>query len=378
MSGRAAWLFSPTEDLVAFAAPVLLPLFCCVAASLTGALDRPVGPLTWLGLVVFVDVAHVYATIYRVYAVPGEVQRRPWLYLGLPTLCYALGVAFYAAGPLRFWRVLAYLAVFHFVRQQYGWLRMSSRRDRDLPRPGPGYARLFGWLGARGERWLDGAAIYAATVYPLLWWHLHLPRRFHWFVDGDFAAVLPPWLLPLGAALWAGLLLLWALRALAQAMTGGGVNLAKVLVLGGTYLTWYCGICLWDSDLAFTMTNVLAHGVPYLVVVFRYDQRRRASVVRSEAERRSSPDTPRPAGWLAPLAFYAPLALIAFAEEGVWDRLVWHEHGGLFPLAPVAAGSWLPLLVPLLALPQAAHYALDAWIWRAGPQNPDLAKNLGL
>jgi hypothetical protein len=33
--------------------------------------------------------------------------------------------------------------------------------------------------------------------------------------------------------------------------------------------------------------------------------------------------------------------------------------------------------VPLLALPQATHYLLDAWIWRV-KGNPELARRLGL
>ena len=35
----------------------------------------------------------------------------------------------YLIGPLVFWRVLAYLAVFHFVRQQYGFMAVYARGD---------------------------------------------------------------------------------------------------------------------------------------------------------------------------------------------------------------------------------------------------------
>ena len=65
-----------------------------------------------------------------------------------------------------FWRCLAYLAAFHFVRQQYGFMMLYGRRERQ-------------------RRWIDQAAIYAATLYPLAWWHLH-PRHFDWFIAGDF------------------------------------------------------------------------------------------------------------------------------------------------------------------------------------------------
>ena len=38
----------------------------------------------------------------------------------------------------------------------------------------------------------------------------------------------------------------------------------------------------------------------------------------------------------------------------------------------------LALLVPLLALPQATHYLLDAWIWKVRPGNETAAEAMGL
>ena len=52
-----------------------------------------------------------------------------------------------------FWRALAYLAVFHFIRQQYGWVMLY---------------RVRGGERGRAGRWLDGATVYAATLYPLI------------------------------------------------------------------------------------------------------------------------------------------------------------------------------------------------------------------
>ena len=77
--------------------------------------------------------------------------------------------------------------------------------------------------------------------------------------------------------------------------------------------------------------------------------------------------------------FLAPLVLLALLEEWGWDRLVWHENGALFPGAALDAGPLLlSLLVPLLALPQATHYLLDAWIWKVKPENRAAASAVGL
>jgi hypothetical protein len=42
-----------------------------------------------------------------------------------------LGVALYSEGELTFWKVLAFVAVFHFVRQQYGWVALYRRKLRE-------------------------------------------------------------------------------------------------------------------------------------------------------------------------------------------------------------------------------------------------------
>jgi hypothetical protein len=79
-------------------------------------------------------------------------------------------------------------------------------------------------------------------------------------------------------------------------------------------------------------------------------------------------------------AYYGVLAVLAFTEEALWDRLVWHDHPQLFgDSAPgfTADSVVAAIVVALLTVPQATHYLLDRWIWRVGPDNPALAHQLG-
>lgn len=368
---RAAWLFSPREDLLAFLLPTLLAVSLVLLAG-GPDLQAPLGPLGWLLAVVFVDVAHVWATIYRVYTVPGEVRRRPWLYLGMPAVAYGLGVALYSLSALTFWRALASLAVYHFVRQQYGWIALSARRA-----PAP--------RGARLDRGLDMAAVYIGTLYPIVYWHAHLPRRFHWFVPQDFFLSAPRWLEQVFFVAWLLIGAAWLLRQGQRIVHERSVPVAKLLVMVSTWLSWYLGIVQYNSDFVFSVCNVLPHGVPYFVLLYRYRQRERraretAPAAAEAASAAVDAAAPRPRfSLLDLLLFLLPLVALAFAEEGLWDRLVWHDHAMFFPLPEVYPPAWLlVLLVPLLSLPQSAHYLLDAWIWRVGPQNPDLRRHLGL
>lgn len=347
MSRRGyTWLFSQRIDLLVFggSAAVALALLPIGAALGVGD-DSP--EWAWVPAILLIDVAHVWATGFRVYLDPGALRRRPWLYALVPLLGWALGVALYSESPAYFWRALAYAAVFHFVRQQYGWVALYRAKAGE----GPG-------LG----RWIDTLAIYAATVYPLIYWHANLPRRFWWFLPGDFA-VVPAWIGAAAAPLYWALMIAYAARS-AHAWSRGRGNPGKDLIVVTTALCWYVGIVALDSDYAFTVTNVIIHGVPYFALVYVYARAR---------ERQGE------GGGLGlvrrgPYVFFATLWLVAYLEELCWDRALWHERGYLFGGAWHLPG-WELYLVPLLALPQITHYTLDAFIWRRR-SNPELGQLL--
>ncbi|MCG3134878.1 MAG: hypothetical protein HMLKMBBP_02286 [Planctomycetes bacterium] len=354
---RDGWVFSRRADLVVFGGPV------AAAAAITWGHERwgsgdALPPWLFLLLVVACDVGHVWATLFRTYLDPAERGRRGGMLTAVPVLCFVAGALLWQAdGGRLFWRVLAYLAAFHFVRQQVGWMAYAARRAGEE---------------SALDRRLDRAAIYAATVAPLVWWHANLPRRFRWFVDGDFAAGLPPWCGD--AAMWAhgAVLAAWAIRQAHLAAARRGANRAKWLVLGSTWLTWVGGIVLLDSDVAFTASNVLAHGVPYMWLVHRWGAERWA---------RSEDDLPRSSAIVRSLpALVGFVALVAWIEEAAWDAAVWHDHRSLFPIAALDTPGWaMGIVVPLLAVPQAVHYVLDAWIWRTrGTENPGLRDALGM
>jgi hypothetical protein len=232
------------------------------------------------------------------------------------------------------------------------------------------YAARQGGERDRRRIALDKAAVYASTLFPLVWWHAHLPRSLVWFVPGDFAPGLSREV-ALAAGVLHGLILgTWLSLFVADAVRGRGVNRARLLVLGTTWLAWVGGIVLLESDLAFTASNVLLHGVPYLVVVRRWGERRFAGEPGAVAA------LFRP-GRAA--VYVALLVGAAFLEEGLWDRLVWHDHAGLFPVPALdLSPALVSVAVALLAVPQASHYVLDAVLWRTGPANPGLAEHLGI
>ncbi|MFL5355517.1 hypothetical protein [Archangium sp.] len=346
-----AWLFGRGVDLAVFAGSALVSVGLMLAAPALGLAGET--PLwAWVLLVVCVDVAHVWSTLFRTYLDGDEPRRRPGLYIGAPLAAYVLGVLAYLVSPGAFWRLFAYSALFHFVRQQYGWVSLYGRKAR----------------ASDTERRLDAAAVYAATLGPVVWWHANLPRGFWWFVENDFLPGLPGWV-GTGALVLQGLVLTaWVGFQVSRAVRGEGLQAGKVLLVLATWGTWCGGIVLARDDFAFTVTNVVLHGVPYFALLWRYTRGRFAEGGY---------------GWLRPLvrvglpAFVLVLVALAFGEEALWDWLVWHERPSLFGEGvPALPPDVLALVVPLLALPQATHYLLDAFIWKPG-REPALLTRLG-
>lgn len=341
------WLGSPPFDAVFLQLPpfVALLIVALLPPSLRDGSELPLA--AWVLVVLMVDVAHVYSTLFRTYFNRTRMARQRTLYLLVPLICYAVGVALYAAGALTFWRVLAYVAVWHFIRQQYGFMRLYSRREESSP----------------GARRIDALAIYAAALYPILHWHLSPGRQFSWFMSGDFLQWEAP---AIRQALgWCYLLILvvYAGKELLFLRRSGTFNLPKNGILLGTALSWYFGIVYFNGDLAFTMLNVLSHGIPYMALIW----------LTARREGRGDPSG-RAGGLILKrygiFFFLGIILLLAFVEEGLWDRWVWHEHSGFFSLfnSIPASGidSWLVWIVPLLSLPQTTHYVLDGFIWRRG------------
>ncbi len=336
------WLFSRNLDLTVFLGSALLSLFLLVVGWKFGILNGESPEWTWVSAVLFIDVAHVWSTSFRVYFDKEEFKRRIWLYILVPIFGYAIGVALYSEGHLVFWKSLAALAVFHFVRQQYGWVALYRRKLRETEN--------WTW-------WIDAAAIYMATVYPLAYWMTSLPRNFEWFVKDDFVsipAVVEPVLFPI----YLISLTFYFGKSVYLYLTRGFLNIGKDIVVATTAICWYAGIVLFNSDYAFTVTNVIIHGVPYFALIYIYARFRRETV--GPVYRTLSHN------WLI---FLATLWALAYIEELFWHRGVWHEKEWLF------GPGWelenvKTYLVPLLALPQLTHYALDGFIWRR-KNNPD-------
>ena len=291
---------------------------------------------TWLLLIVFVDVAHVYSTLFKTYFVKGELQKRKLLYFGIPVISWVLGIALFQFGSLTFWSVLALIAVFHFIRQQYGFMRIYARFEPN------------NW-----SKRIDEVAVYAATIYPMLYW-FKTPRAFSWFVDNEFEWFknLPDYVSFI-TVLYVIILTAWGTKTIVEAFKNKSLNIPKTALISGTFFSWYFGIVYFNNDLLFTFLNVVSHGIPYIALVY----------IR-EIEQKGNHQL----NWMKIFKSFSGIFLFvgiilcfALLEEFLWETLVWNEH---FSLDLTVSEHLLQFLVPFLVVPQLTHYLLDGFIWR--------------
>ncbi|MCE3077050.1 hypothetical protein [Chryseobacterium gwangjuense] len=320
---------------------ILLPPFLILGIILlfqkqVQGLENHFSFYTWLFLIVFVDVAHVYSTLFKTYFVKEEVNKRRLLYYGIPILSWVLGLFFYQFGSLVFWSVLALIAVFHFIRQQYGFMRIYARFEPNN-------------LSKR----IDEVAVYSATIFPMLYW-FKTPRAFTWFVENEFHWLqnLPDYV-PLITVLYFVILIIWGIKTAFEIFKTRQWNIPKIALIAGTYLSWYFGIVYFNNDLLFTFLNVVSHGVPYIALIYiREIKQKKKTELNTLSIFQSS---------FGIFLFIAIILAFAFFEEFLWEVLVWNEH---FSLNLSLSKNWFQFLIPLLVVPQLTHYLLDGFIWK--------------
>lgn len=340
------WLGKAWTDIVF----ILLPPFgCLLFIALFPSLfqnNNNIPDAWWVILILLVDVAHVYSTLYRTYFDKNYLQQERSLLLTIPFVAFIAGVLLYTINDMLFWRLLAYLAVFHFIRQQYGFMRLYSRKEH-----APAWCKR-----------IDTFTIYYATIYPLLYWHFTGQKNFNWFVENDFYYLSASNLLTCFKWLYYILLLIYFIKECWLAQATKTINFPRIAVIAGTIASWYFGIVYFNGDMAFTLLNVISHGIPYMALMWLYGKRNYSTSARAGKLLRYVFST------YGILLFLGIIFLLAYIEEGLWDLTLWKEHASLFSIFRQTnvsfSQTWLQFLVPLLALPQITHYVIDGFIWR--------------
>ena len=173
-------------------------------------MQREVPLWIWVVFILGIDVSHVWSTLFRTYLDKDEFKRHQYILTYTPVICFIMVFAVVNYSTGLFWRLLAYFALFHFIKQQYGFLALYKARA--------GHFGIKKWLS---DKWV----IYMSMIYPVLFWHLKSDRNFSWFETGDFVN----------------------LKTLMQQIPGFSTHLLDQVLMVANVLYWLV-LCAWLAE----------------------------------------------------------------------------------------------------------------------------------
>jgi len=372
---NSQWLISRRADLLFIFFPISIVWLICGLLP-ESIIYQPLSLWVWVLIVLGIDVSHVWSTLFRTYLNREEYEnhRGILIFLPLALFCILLILSLYSHSV--FWRILAYVALIHFIKQQIGFTvfyNVKYYRAHKHPK------RIF-------LEKLDKKIIYLATCYPVFYWHLNDDRMFSWFAENDFFS-FRNYLESFGLGaefimnsnhlmnfLYGAAMILYFLYQIYTARKYSFlIPWGKLFWVMGTAVNWYLGIVHYNSDLIFTLTNVVAHGLPYFVLIYYYQIQK----IRLKSYSHHKQKTNLNKSKVLILVVSIPLFL-AFFEEYLWDLLVYRENNLFFewflhyPFAFINNYFWTSLFLATLSLPQVTHYILDGILWKNNKKNPYL------
>lgn len=360
-----SWLFSKATDLLLLGLPVWFCWAVCFVLP-THLMDQEIPLWVWVVVVLGIDVGHVWSTIFRTYLDKDEIQHHKRILSIAPFVGFAVCFAVAYISVDWFWTMLAYLALYHFIKQQYGFMKL--------------YIAKYGRVSFK-KYISDEFTIYWSMLCPVLFWHFSDDRDFNWFVTGDFFNIEIIFtesnralIYLLFIVIYFGVLAFWLIEEVwFYIKNHKKLPIGKWLWVITTALNWFLGIVYFNSDLAFTLTNVVAHGIPYFVLLLVYVQKKNKISAGNSLSR-----------WGIKYGFIVigSVLVLAFFEEYLWDMLLYGDHYAFFesairyPFELLESPLAQALALGLLSLPQVTHYILDGYIWKANKNNPYLKSTL--
>ncbi len=275
-----------------------------------------------------VDGSHVYSTLLVSYSDPEMFRKLKPILIAVPLSIFALAFVSHFSGYRSYFIIfLAYLAVIHFIRQEFGWMKLATRLDPSCPR----------WLAR-----LDIFSSYAMTILPMLWF-LRNSGPAHWYEKGDMVAV-PDIIGNTALNLYLPVVFVFLAGNIWHSYKTKTINSTKFLVAINTFFGWYMAKIHVQNAYIAVWLLIFHHGFPYYFLVFKTER------ITATGWRARLGPLRVPAMYLTCVAlfgavFYFP-QLIGSPQE---LKSIPHLKSAIYAFA---------------VFPQASHFILDAYIWK--------------
>ncbi len=271
----------------------------------------------------FLDVPHAVASFYQVYK-PNNRKNFQMLQLLIPIIIVALIFPFVLLSKSLAYSIVTYFNIFHFIRQQYGWIRFSQNKSN---------LQL-----TAVQSFFDKLIIYVLTLVPVIMLHVGAQSQKQttdWMFENDLFIISSQstyifldiffWFIVLSYTAFQIKLIYYGLR----------YPLGKLVILISTGLAWYGGlICLQNSEQTLMLDGL--HVVPYIVLVYLFNRNKGKAL------------------------YYIPLLSVGLA----WALLFLHYDKS----DSIGAAVVISVLISVAI----SHYVFDGFVWKTKSANADL------
>lgn len=323
-------IFSQKMDVVAFCSfiPIYGLYFLLQALGITLPENMPAEffILGWT----LVDGSHVYSTFYVSYIDKGVKEKLKLHLIFIPLLIYltAFGLT-YAGSQASFITILAYAAGIHFIRQEFGWMKIATRLDKAAPT----------WLN-----WIDKFTVYGMTIFPIVYFFRASNDGF-WYQKGDIF-LFPDTFSNIVIMFFWPTVIVFLVANLYHTFKTKVFNLTKFLVFINTFFGWYVAKVVVGNPYLAVWLVIFHHGLPYYLIIFKTERVSQNLPILKSLEKLKYP-----AMYLSCAGFF----LIWYSFHWEWDFI-----SSMKKAAPILSAA----IYASAVTPQFTHFILDGFIWK--------------
>ena len=328
---HSGWVFSKNWDLAVFLLPLIIGFLFYFSDV---AISRTPSKIFILAILFhyLADAGHVLVTGVPVLGdatIRKKLGMKVWL---IPILVVFISVSLFMWNPFIFIRVLAFLAAFHIVMQQFGFLRISQGKFKVGERISE----------TKKSGLFETGLFFNLFFFPLYFWLSGNSNiELAWFVHKDLGAPITWAYFGFVHHLHLFLVVFYFGWQLIPLLKKSKVNWGKFLLTSTSWIWFYSGLVLAKNPSLFWATLFLTHGFGYILFVKVYWQQ--------AASRNYQP----PSWWKKNNILTTIGYLVAVTILGA----TWAKSSELT--------SFYRILIPLSWAPLITHYVLDGLIWKS-------------
>lgn len=299
--------------------------------------------------VLLIDWAHIFAQWHRIYYNPLESRLAKWIYPASYLALIPLVALYVHYVDLRHLDVLlVYFVIYHFIKQQFGFIRIYSKIDgRKTP------------LESRAET----AFIYLSMWTPVIYWHINFPKKdFYWsvnflklpYIESIFYLVATLYALSAGFYVW---------TELRRWKKNSVINIPKNLAVLAGALGWGSISLFPEISVLIMFTVVLTHDVSYTALVWMM-ARRDHKITYKKVKWFSWWSGPGMIFYVGVLIAGSHFIMVIHQELARDAELNYFLYGKIFNHITSSAREWQSFGWALFFATQAHHYFIDRFLWK--------------